>query len=46
MLVESNNPDYVANLLEYFKADQDVCDFIMMWASRSGSTITRSATTA
>ncbi len=31
MLVESNNPDYVANLLEYFKADQDVCDFIMMW---------------
>jgi hypothetical protein len=32
MLVESNNPDYVANLIEYFKADQDVCDFIMMWA--------------
>ncbi|MDP9238315.1 MAG: acyl-ACP desaturase [Chloroflexota bacterium] len=32
MLVESNNPDYVANLLEYFKADQDVCDFVMMWA--------------
>jgi hypothetical protein len=31
MLVESNNPDYVANLLEYFKEDQDVCDFIMMW---------------
>ncbi len=31
MLVESNNPDYVANLLEYFQADQDVCDFIMMW---------------
>ncbi len=31
MLVESNNPDYVANLIEYFKADQDVCDFIMMW---------------
>jgi hypothetical protein len=31
MLVESNNPDYVANLLEYFSADQDVCDFIMMW---------------
>lgn len=31
LLVESNNPDYVANLLEYFKADQDVCDFIMMW---------------
>jgi fatty acid desaturase len=32
LLVESNNPDYVANLIEYFKADQDVCDFIMMWA--------------
>ena len=32
MLVESNNPDYVANLIEYFKADQDVCDFVMMWA--------------
>ncbi len=31
MLVESNNPDYVANLIEYFKGDQDVCDFIMMW---------------
>ena len=31
MLVESNNPDYVANLLEYFQADQDVCDFIVMW---------------
>jgi hypothetical protein len=31
LLVESNNPDYVANLIEYFKADQDVCDFIMMW---------------
>lgn len=31
LLVESNNPDYVANLLEYFKEDQDVCDFIMMW---------------
>ncbi len=31
MLVESNNPDYVANLIEYFQADQDVCDFIMMW---------------
>ena len=31
MLVESNNPDYVANLIEYFKADQDVCDFLMMW---------------
>src|SRR5438128_2676443 len=32
MLVESNNPDYVANLLEYFAADQDACDFVMMWA--------------
>ncbi|MEX0750384.1 MAG: acyl-ACP desaturase [Dehalococcoidia bacterium] len=32
MLVESNNPDYVANLLEYFAADQHACDFIMMWA--------------
>jgi|CXWL01.1.fsa_nt_gi hypothetical protein len=32
MLVEGNGPDYVANLLEYFKADQDVCDFVMMWA--------------
>jgi hypothetical protein len=31
LLVESNNPDYVAELLEYFKADQDVCDFLMMW---------------
>jgi uncharacterized protein (TIGR04206 family) len=31
MLVEANSPDYVANLIEYFKADQDVCDFIMMW---------------
>ena len=31
MLVESNSPDYVANLLDYFKADQDVCDFLMMW---------------
>ena len=31
LLVESNSPDYVANLIEYFKADQDVCDFIMMW---------------
>ncbi len=31
LLVESNNPDYVANLLEYFQADRDVCDFIMMW---------------
>lgn len=32
MLVESNNPDYVANLIEYFQADQEVCDFLMMWA--------------
>jgi hypothetical protein len=32
MLVESNNPDYVANLIEFFKEDQDVCDFVMMWA--------------
>jgi hypothetical protein len=32
LLVESNNPDYVANLLEYFQADRDVCDFIVMWA--------------
>ena len=32
MLVESNSPDYVANLLEYFKEDQDACDFMMMWA--------------
>ena len=32
MLVESNNPDYVANLLEYFAADEHACDFIMMWA--------------
>lgn len=31
LLVESNNPDYVAELLEYFKNDQDVCDFLMMW---------------
>ena len=31
LLVESNNPDYVADLLDYFKADQDVCDFLMMW---------------
>ncbi|MEX0786337.1 MAG: acyl-ACP desaturase [Dehalococcoidia bacterium] len=31
LLVESNNPDYVAELLEYFKADPDVCDFLMMW---------------
>ncbi len=32
MLVESNNPDYVANLLDYFSADENACDFIMMWA--------------
>jgi len=32
MLVESNSPDYVANLIAFFKEDQDVCDFIMMWA--------------
>ena len=31
LLVESNNPNYVAELLEYFKADQDICDFLMMW---------------
>ena len=31
LLVESNNPDYVAELLDYFKADADVCDFLMMW---------------
>jgi hypothetical protein len=31
LLVESNNPDYVATLLEYFKNDQDMCDFLMMW---------------
>ncbi len=31
LLVESNNPDYVGELLEYFKSDQDVCDFLMMW---------------
>ena len=31
LLVEANSPDYVANLIEFFKADQDVCDFIMMW---------------
>jgi hypothetical protein len=31
LLVEANSPDYVANLIEYFKADQDICDFIMMW---------------
>jgi hypothetical protein len=31
LLVESNNPYYVAELLEYFKNDQDVCDFLMMW---------------
>lgn len=32
MLVESNNPDYVANLLEYFEKDEHACDFVMMWA--------------
>lgn len=32
MLVESNNPDYVAGLIEYFQADEHACDFIMMWA--------------
>ncbi len=32
MLVESNNPDYVAGLLDYFEADEHACDFIMMWA--------------
>lgn len=31
LLVESNNPDYVSELLEYFKADPDICDFLMMW---------------
>ena len=31
LLVESNNPDYVVGLLDYFKVDQDVCDFLMMW---------------
>ena len=31
LLVESNNPDYVAELLDFFKADADVCDFLMMW---------------
>jgi Fatty acid desaturase len=31
LLVEANSPDYVSNLIEYFKADQDICDFIMMW---------------
>lgn len=31
LLVESNNPDYVSELLEYFKADPDMCDFLMMW---------------
>ena len=29
LLVDANSPDYVANLIEYFKADQDICDFIM-----------------
>jgi acyl-[acyl-carrier-protein] desaturase len=32
MLVESNNPDYVANLLDYFQADEHACDVIVMWA--------------
>jgi acyl-[acyl-carrier-protein] desaturase len=32
MLVESNNPDYVASLLDYFQADEHACDFIVMWA--------------
>lgn len=32
MLVESNNPDYVASLLDYFRADEHACDFIVMWA--------------
>jgi len=31
LLVESNNPDYVTELLQFFKADTDVCDFLMMW---------------
>jgi hypothetical protein len=31
MLVESNNPDYVANLLRFFQADIEACDFLMMW---------------
>jgi hypothetical protein len=31
LLVESNNPDYVAELLDYFKGDIDICDFLMMW---------------
>lgn len=31
LLVESNNPDYVLELLDYFKTDTDVCDFLMMW---------------
>ncbi len=31
LLVESNNPDYVSELLEYFKRDSDICDFLMMW---------------
>lgn len=32
MLVESNNPDYVASLLDYFQTDEHACDFIVMWA--------------
>ena len=31
MLVESNDPDYLTNLIEYFQADQDLCDFLMIW---------------
>lgn len=31
MLVESNSPNYTASLLDYFQADQDVCDFLAMW---------------
>jgi hypothetical protein len=31
LLVESNNPDYVTELLQFFRADTDVCDFLMMW---------------
>ena len=41
MLVESNNPDYVANLLEYFTADQYACDFVMMWAHRGVEALLR-----